>query len=364
MQARKATLISVTALSFICITTNSSLAQRNSRPQRTQGVKSQSSNRSGLDSSALKYSDLVLLRTLNDKGTFALSPDGKLLVSRNALWNVPEGIMKRAWTKPLNYLDGSITVSQGDWVLLGKDSDKLILWNSQNEDLEQITFAAEKSVEVGALSPNGELLATGYYVWITEEEMRATVQMQEAHTGEMKWAIDIQKDSGGFSNTKSITFSPDGQILAIVTGFYGTVTLLETQTGKILRTLEDTGGFKMSVAFSGDGQTLAIGSGWDAILVGEVNLFDVPTGRLKNKLKIDLSGGFVNSVAFSTDGKIIASGSQDKVRFWNAQTGKLVFTLKAVADTMAFLPDGKTFVTSTNYEPIKLWRSRAFIKSK
>ena len=67
----------------------------------------------------------------------------------------------------------------------------------------------------------------------------------------------------------------------------------------------------------------------------------------------------VNSVAFSPDGKQIVSSSDDgTIKLWNAGTGRLIRTFRRHTDwvsSVAFSPDGKRIVSGSHDETIKLW---------
>jgi WD40 repeat protein len=67
----------------------------------------------------------------------------------------------------------------------------------------------------------------------------------------------------------------------------------------------------------------------------------------------------VSSVAFSPDGKTIVSGSFDNtLKLWDAATGRELRTLSGHSDTVcsvAFSPDGRTIVSGSDDGTLKLW---------
>ncbi|WOB70533.1 hypothetical protein [Microcystis aeruginosa] len=69
--------------------------------------------------------------------------------------------------------------------------------------------------------------------------------------------------------------------------------------------------------------------------------------------------GSVNSVSFSPDGKTLVSGSYDNtIKLWNVETGKEIRTLKghdSYVLSVNFSPDGKTLVSGSEDNTIKLW---------
>jgi len=67
----------------------------------------------------------------------------------------------------------------------------------------------------------------------------------------------------------------------------------------------------------------------------------------------------VNSVNFSPDGKTLVSGSADNtIKLWDVETGQEIRTLKghySVVNSVNFSPDGKTLVSGSDDNTIKLW---------
>ncbi len=167
------------------------------------------------------------------------------------------------------------------------------------------------------------------------------------------WNTETRKQIATFSQGRrtdtrvvSVAFSPNGEILAVVSSELG---LWDVATKQQIFTHRGEGQ-PYSVAFSPDG-TLAIGL-WN----GTVELLDVATKRQIATLKGHTNR--VRSVAFSQDGTLLASGSTDEtIRLWDVATREQIATLEAHrfgVQTMAFSPEG-TLASGLGDRTIKLW---------
>jgi WD40 repeat protein len=163
-------------------------------------------------------------------------------------------------------------------------------------------------------------------------------------------------------------------ILSLLVAASVSVAVRPTALGDDPKPLRVLGGHRFevySVAFSPDGKTLASGGGYlgPDLKPGEIMLWDVDTGKLRESLKKHAGG--VWSVAFSPDGKTLASGSADKtIRLWDVATGRSMTTFTGHTDwvrSVVFTPDGKTLASAGNRDDITLWdtstgRERATLK--
>jgi len=148
----------------------------------------------------------------------------------------------------------------------------------------------------------------------------------------------------------SITYSPDGHILAVATSIG--VWLYDARTCEEIALLTGHSGIVRSVAFSPDGKTLASAGARDD---NTVKLWSVETGAKIATLKGH--SGVVYSVAFSPDGKTLASGSRE-VTIWSVLDRIEVATLKGhrgIVLSVAFSPDGKTLASGSTDKTVKLW---------
>ena len=186
---------------------------------------------------------------------------------------------------------------------------------------------------VMAISPEGHLVASAYGgmgdlgIWdVASATLKFDLKGQPAHV-------------------KLLTFSPDGNILAVAyKSEDNKVVLLDMQSGELLQTLEGhTGRDGVSaMVFSPDGKKLATGA-FDARIV----LWDVESGQ---KLQ-ELTGSqrVINRLVFSPDGTRLATTDQPEwetvIKFWDLETGMEILTVtaphsRAEQHLIQYSPDG------------------------
>jgi WD40 repeat protein len=165
----------------------------------------------------------------------------------------------------------------------------------------------------------------------------------------------FQKPEGGMS----LTFAPDGKLLAAACMKSGTIRLWDTATGQVVRTLKGYQGWVNGLAFSPDGKILAL-AGADT---HSVHVWEVATG--KDLRPRHGHRGQVETIAYAPDGKLLASAGGDRhhedtaIRLWDPATGRERSRLEGHAgnvQALAFAPDGKLLASGGEKEDfVRLW---------
>ncbi|MGI9455354.1 MAG: hypothetical protein ACR2NU_02265 [Aeoliella sp.] len=263
------------------------------------------------------------------KGIWSLdfSPDGKRLVSVGKDGNV------RSWggrSHLLQELDVTESVAS-DYSRSGNElfvarRHAIARWDQRTNVVHPFGKSFQEQAKSLAVSPDGEIIATGHNDGIIRLWHRKTEQI-------------VQVLHGHKDEVHQIAFSSDG-ILMVTASWDGTGILWDVAAGQ-QRHVVDLPPHCVSAAFCKDGRTFAI-SQEDNFMI-----YDAGSGE-----RLHLLQGHTNSancVAFSPDGRWLATGSDDRtIRIWDVLTGQTRHVIAAHREkiiSIAFSPDSRTIAT-------------------
>ncbi len=156
----------------------------------------------------------------------------------------------------------------------------------------------------------------------------------------------------------SVALSPNGQLLA--TGSEDRGVILSPMSGEKCYELRLHGGPVHALAFSPDGTTLATADNDENPLIV---LWDVTKRRATERRKLIGHDGQVYGLAFSGDGRSLASAADDAdrtVRVWDVETGTETARLHGHRDTVravGWLPDRRTLVSASDDGTARVWHT-------
>ncbi len=167
----------------------------------------------------------------------------------------------------------------------------------------------------------------------------------------------------------SVAFSPDGKLLAMISGEKVTrIRVWDVASSKLLSESTEEPGL-MSVRFDSQGETvLGIANPYVYAKAGEKPPPIAGSAMLwdwrKNKavcapLK---HPGRIEHAAFRPDGKRLATGCTDgKARIWDIETGQVLAVLehRETVGHVAFSSDGRRLLTASNDRSVRLWNADA-----
>lgn len=221
-------------------------------------------------------------------------------------------------------------------------------WDLKTGRLKQV-FAGGKSPV--AISPDGRKLVTG----------SPDVKLWQVSPASPPPRL-LKKKKRHWTEVMEYQFSPDGKVFVSAGDTDGEsqdgierTELWDAASGRLLKTLKPAG---QPVTFSPDGSTLATWGGDWSIRNGgrgpgssdEVSLWDVKRRRLKRTFLAGIS--WISDLDFSPSGESLAVSGGESIELHNAQSGRLLKTLKyeeSAVGEVAYLPDGQTIVSSSEW---------------
>jgi WD40 repeat protein len=339
--------------------------------------------------------------------SLALAPDGKAVVMANKtgtikLWDMASGKLRARLPafrlRATQVLGGKIKDSP---IILGAyDDGSIFVWDGASGKLNKTLRNTGRTIACAALSRDGSTLAfaLGWQEYSHTMETQGVpyqeIQLWDTNTWTLQRAIKL---IGYQMGTSSLTFSPDGALLAGGTKAIGfdNVRLWDTKTGEEKSQLEQQGRLHPdAIAFSPDGTLFASsndsgmglqlwetatqtplldnrnGSSFNAAGVvflsndrvaatGNYGLRVFDAAAKKWLPNIEKVSEAVNALAVSPDASTLANATQGgEVKLWDVATWKFKGYLpeeKLGATDIAFLPDGKKLVTDSAEGSLKVW---------
>ncbi len=294
-----------------------------------------------------------------------VSPDGQTLALTTflaplELWERRTG--RKLLTLRPGGLDNdvlSVVFSPDSNTLAAAGYDKTVtLWDVKTGALRRTLVGHTETVNTVAFTPNGHIIASG-----ADDK---TVRLWDARTGRLIRALPPLP-----YQVQGLAFSPNSGTVS-ASDRAGNVRRWSVPAGQPLGDIAappandvSARGMFYPVAFSPDGTQAARGDG-----DGKIRLFDLETGTLRHILPGHEEG--THGIAFSPDGRLLATtgnngkhelftgGNQNDLRFWSAQTGKLLAKSGSGRYTHpTFDPDGDTLITGDSGGELLLWDVRA-----
>jgi WD40 repeat protein len=275
---------------------------------------------------------LVILAGYTGGGqSVSFSPDGQMIAAPGAdntikLWS-SLGKELNSFKSDKQGLDGfvtSVSFSPDGQTIATASADKTIkLWRRDGTPIK--TFA-------GINSGSNPAVFSNVKPWSRDDTSIKTFA-----------GINSETDPAGFGN---VIFSPDGQIIVAASG---RVIKLWRRDGSLLNTLKGHNCDIKSVTFSPDGNILASASEDKTIKLWRRDGALLKTFEGHDCDEFD----YTASVSFSVDGQIMASASKNNTIKLQRNDGTLLKTI--VGDSVSFSPDGQT-IASTDKTTVKLWK--------
>jgi WD40 repeat protein len=306
-------------------------------------------------------------------GNIAFSPDGKTIASVGDI-NRQDARMEDNTVKLWDNSGNLLHVFQGYQGLGGKtsglafspDSQTIAasglgvvnLWGISGNLLH--TLRGHQEVVSNVLfSPDGKTIISGgvdgtVRFWDISGKLLNIIKDPDHESKAKEKSVNLAQGSkilqkfNRINWISDVKFSPDGQIIAIVSR--DKFVRIFSASGKLLHTLQNQQGEVKNVVFSPDGKIIASARGDK-----NIKLWD-NTGKLINTLSGHQSS--VSALAFSPDGTNIVSSSTDgTIRLWDTSGKTLKIFLGHNGDVLdlAFSPDGHSIVSGGADGTIRLW---------
>jgi len=234
-----------------------------------------------------------------------------------------------------------IDVTADGQTLVSASNDAYRVWDLANDHMTSLLTTPRTDIGASHMTISYD----GKYIYGAEFDTN------------VKLWIDQEKDPlyPNIFSPSAILFSPNSYMFATTENFGSALVLMwpESEETVSLETFGEDDWLE-NFAFSEDGSFLAGTLQNDAILVWDI---------LSNQPQILFRGesnsvsGYGSTAAFSPDNQIVAQSAKHYVRFWDMNSGELLFNLNTSVHVraMTFTPDGEYLITGHDDGAVRFW---------
>jgi WD40 repeat protein len=236
----------------------------------------------------------------------------------------------------------SVSISRDGARVVGAGDAGAAVWSTSPDARRPLsTFDRTARPQAAALSPNGQLVATGDY--------DGAVRLWRAETGVLE---DQLRPPGKRSPVTAVAFNSHGSRLVAASG---TRTVVWNLRRKAAPLVQSHASDVFAVAFSPDGGRVATGD--------SDGLARVWTLRTGDAAELNGHETKITSLAFSPTGGSLVTASEDETgRIWDTSTDRSLAELRGhdgFVLSATFAPDGKRVLTGGDDSTIRFWAVEA-----
>ena len=284
------------------------------------------------------YSLRVNAVSVSSDGRYLLVGSGQMLTKEHTLklWDLNTGKELRNFEGKIGMISSVCFSSDGKYGVSGSWDKNARLWEVNTGKELMVLSGHTDRINAVAISADGKYILTG-----SEDK---SAKLWDFTTGK-----PIQNFTDNDRGIEAVAFSPDSKY-AFTLG--KSICMWDVSNGKLVKTFEDI--LMMSFAVSPDGKKLITGSmGYD----GTVGLWDIEKGTQIKKIICQKNS--IQSIAFSPDGKSFITGSYDRtIKQWDIESGKELKVFNGhleMVNSVKFSPDGKYIISGSKDNTTRIW---------
>jgi WD40 repeat protein len=241
----------------------------------------------------------------------------------------------------------AVSVSPDGLIASASADGTAIVWRSNGSFLARTPRLDDATIESISFSPDEQIFAA-----VSGKQIRLW-QVQLADQ-----TIRLLKSFPAEAEINSVSFSPDGQTIATAEA-RGYIELWKPD-GTRIQQIKAHDGAVLTVSFSSDGKLLASGGEDTTIKIWKpsgARVLTIAKQPGRPQAGHDLA---VLSLSFSPDNQVLASGSADNtVRLWTVAEGRQLTKLEGhsnIVRAVKFSLDGRLLISGGDDYTIKLWQ--------